>query len=376
MNKGMVRHMYPGGNTSSGFYSFYDYILPQDEAEKIFIIKGGPGVGKSTFMKKIAEEMVDEGFDAEIMHCSSDVNSIDGVLFPQIKAALIDGTAPHTVDPKNPGAVDEIINFGDLWDEEGIKKNRRKIAELNKKVGKLFSRAYSYLKAAACVYRDSESIYDEALDSSKVNDLVLKTVDKLFVTGSASVTPGKERHMFASAITPGGLENYLESVVGLDKVYILKTVPGLSTEIMLKRIKERAVEKGYYVECYHCAMFPERLEHIVIPEIKASFTTSSKYHSARVKPAESIDFTDFLDEKVLMEHREALEYNSNVYDSLLNKAIESINQAKETHDVVEKYYKNNMDFEAVESCREFVMHRILELASCFSSKSSCNPGNH
>jgi hypothetical protein len=28
------------------------------------------------------------------------------------------------VDPKNPGAVDEIINLGDFWDEEGIRKNK------------------------------------------------------------------------------------------------------------------------------------------------------------------------------------------------------------------------------------------------------------
>ena len=51
--KGRVRKMFPGGNTSQGFYSYYRYILPED-AKRIFIIKGGPGTGKSVFMREVA----------------------------------------------------------------------------------------------------------------------------------------------------------------------------------------------------------------------------------------------------------------------------------------------------------------------------------
>lgn len=95
MKKGKVRRMFLGGNTSQGFFSYYDYILSQEEAAKIICIKGGPGVGKSTFMKKIGKEMLDRGYDVEYMHCSSDNNSLDGVVVPEIKVALLDGTAPH-----------------------------------------------------------------------------------------------------------------------------------------------------------------------------------------------------------------------------------------------------------------------------------------
>ena len=98
MPKGKIRHMFPGGNTSKGFYSYYNYIINQEDAKRIFILKGGPGVGKSTFMKKIAAEMLERGDDAEYMHCSSDNNSLDGLVIPRIGVALIDGTAPHVVD--------------------------------------------------------------------------------------------------------------------------------------------------------------------------------------------------------------------------------------------------------------------------------------
>lgn len=38
--------------------------------------------------------MVEKGFDVEYHHCSSDNNSVDGVVFPQVGVAFIDGTAP------------------------------------------------------------------------------------------------------------------------------------------------------------------------------------------------------------------------------------------------------------------------------------------
>jgi DNA replication protein DnaC len=61
---GKLREFFPGGNTSYGFYSFYDFIIDKD-ATRIFVIKGGPGVGKSTFMKVIGQSMLEKGFDVE-----------------------------------------------------------------------------------------------------------------------------------------------------------------------------------------------------------------------------------------------------------------------------------------------------------------------
>ena len=55
----------PGGNTSLGFYSFYDNVIGP-EARRVFILKGGPGAGKSTFMTRIADRLVGMGFDAGV----------------------------------------------------------------------------------------------------------------------------------------------------------------------------------------------------------------------------------------------------------------------------------------------------------------------
>lgn len=362
MSRGNVRHMFPGGNTAQGFFSYYDNILPQEQATRIIIIKGGPGVGKSTFMKKIAEEMLERGFDLEFMHCSSDNNSLDGIVIPAIKVALMDGTAPHVVDPKNPGAIDEIIHLGDFWNETGLRDNKEYIMKDNREVGRLFARAYRYLKAAAAIYDDTRTIHSWALNTARVNEVAAELMDEVFEDRAVSNLEGRQRNLFASAISPGGLKNYLESLLITERVYVLKGKQGTGTEKVLGKLKEAAVERGLNIEAYYCTMNPTKIEHLVIPELNVSFTTDNKYHSAAIAAYKVIDFNEYLDRGILRGYAEALEYNEQEYDKLLNKAIDTIGKAKALHDHMEQYYIPNMDFEAIQRCWECTLSRILEYA--------------
>ena len=111
---GKIRHIYPGGNTPEGFFSYYSYIMGQQEANRIICLKGGPGVGKSTFMRKIGEHFVEKGEDVDFLWCSSDPGSLDGIVLKKRRIAMIDATSPHIVDPVNPGAVDSIVHLGEF----------------------------------------------------------------------------------------------------------------------------------------------------------------------------------------------------------------------------------------------------------------------
>src|SRR5690554_4674737 len=111
-NNCKIKHMFPGGNTTVGFYSYFDQILPYENANHIYSLKGGPSVGKSSIMKKIGKKMTELGYSLEYHHCSSDPNSLDAIVIPKLKVAFLDGTSPHIVDPKYPGVIDEIVNLG------------------------------------------------------------------------------------------------------------------------------------------------------------------------------------------------------------------------------------------------------------------------
>lgn len=361
MSKGRIKHLFPGGNTSLGFFSYYSDIITQEEADRLIIIKGGPGVGKSTFMKKVGEELLDKGYDVEFLHCSSDNNSLDGIKIPELKIAFIDGTAPHMVDPKNPGAVDYILNFGEYWDEKGIRVHKEDIIKTNKEIGAIFARAYKYLKAAYAVYQDSMVINNLALNKGKLNIRTSELISEIFGSLEPVSEEGKLRSLFASAMTPKGLYNYLDNVLTAEVIYEIKGGIGSCEEKILEKIKVASLERGFYTEAYYCALNPYKLEHLLIPELNVAITTSNSYHSTSVEKYSSIDMKDFLNQDVLSAHIEDLEQNTREFDNLLNIALNTISRAKALHDRLETYYIPNINFNAIDICFTETMEKILKL---------------
>ena len=66
-----------GSNTPEGFVSLFDEITGLYKDYVSYVIKGGPGTGKSTLMKKCAAEASLLEPYLERIHCSSDPNSLD-----------------------------------------------------------------------------------------------------------------------------------------------------------------------------------------------------------------------------------------------------------------------------------------------------------
>lgn len=353
--KGSIKKVFPGGNTSRGFHSFYDQIIPEDAA-RIFIIKGGPGVGKSSFMKTIAEEFLKQGYDVEFHYCSSDNKSLDGLVIKKANVALLDGTAPHVVDPKNPGAVDEILNLGEYWNESGLVKDKHEIINYNRQIKMRFFSAYRYLESAREMQDDMEVIIGEGIDQEKLNILKIKLrtelVDGVSVTNKAPVI----RNLFDSAITPDGLVDYIDTIVlGNYICYYLKDGVGtVSTDILAYLAKEYNL-KGYAVELYHQPLNPERLQTLVVEGLKIAVTVNPKMEA---RAYQIIDLNTVIDQEKFEDKEELLAKDRVMYALMLEEGIRRIRLAKLLHDEMEKSYVGNMDFAGIAELRNKVVERI------------------
>jgi hypothetical protein len=360
--RGIVRRVFPGSNSAFGFFSFYDQIIGAD-AIRIFMIKGGPGVGKSTLMKKIGEEMLNLGYDLEYHYCSSDPRSLDGLVVPGLKIAIMDGTAPHIVDPRHPGAVDGIILL-EKWDEEGIRKNRRSIIRITSEIGRLFQNAYRHLSTTKSYLEAMENYYslDGILNEGALNSLGLELFDEL-LTGktAAGGGPGKIRRLFGSAITPEGPINYLDSLVdGLISKYIIHGDYRAGKRKIIESIMEGALMRGFYVEAYHCALQPDKVDHIIIPELGAAvFNSLEPHYLTGGESWRELDTAEFIAQFPKDLQAEHEDYTLR-YGSSLKEAIKFLSRAKAAHDQLEEYYIPNMNFEEIDRVCQDTLERILD----------------
>ncbi len=370
MPEGNIRHMYPGGNTPNGFFSHYQYIIDNTTARRIFVLKGGPGTGKSTLMRKLGLELAKRDFNIEFMHCSSDNNSLDGIVIPELKIAMLDGTSPHMVDPVYPGTVDEIINLGQFWREEGFAESREAILILNKKIKGCYATAYRYLRATASLKEDTQNIYNEALNEGQEALFSYELNTMLLGQGLPSRTRGKQRCLFASAITPRGFSDYLDSICSTKKIIRLSAPNGSSTRRILEALKNETLKRGFDCETYFCPMSPQSIEHMVIPELKVSVVTANEYHDISDINNENCTtyfMNEFYNKDSIESHSKQLGFNRLYTEALLQRAIESIADAKVLHDELEKHYIRNMNFDSLTQFRDDLLERILSYVDTLST---------
>lgn len=377
MKKGKLKKVFPGGNTSQGFVSLYHNIIEPD-ATRILVIKGGPGVGKSTFMRKIGETMLERGYDVEYHCCSSDNGSLDGVCIPAIKVAMLDGTAPHVVDPKNPGAVDEIIHLGDFWDEEKMRANKDLVLESNARVGRLFQIAYSNLREAKVIHDEWKSYITESMTWPKVNEIANSILTNIF----QNITPQyqqavRERHLFGSAISPQGPVHYYETILqDVENLYLLKGEPGTGKSTILKKAVDQASLLGLDTEVFNQPFDPGLYDVVVIPSRKTALLVNTEplHFDPSVLP--SLKFTkeynldDCINQEILQKYlKEVADAKVRFWRSF-NRAVEYVGQAKAVHDEMENYYIPAMDFDAINAKRDETMNRVLAWAAEFDNADS------
>lgn len=233
-------------------------------------------------------------------------------------------------------------------------------------MSRLFRRAYAYLAAAHLFLEEVRSFYQEtgAFNVGAFDKLVLDLAHEIFAGREKQSDNPKARHLFATAITPDGPVSYLDTIVGhLKKRYIINGDDGTGKTTLVRRLMEVALMRGFDVEAYHCALDPDRVEHLVVPALEIAVVNSVEPHYYRPHHGDAVIDTTMCvrpvaDERIQEERDNARE----LYRRCLEEAIDFIHRAKETHDEMEKYYIPQMNFSEIEARRQKVLARILELA--------------
>ena len=174
----MDRAFFLAANSGGGFRSLYDGFPP--EGVFLHIIKGGPGTGKSSFMRRIRAVAEERGLDTETVLCSGDPESLDGLYIPAIAQAWVDGTAPHVQEPSVFGADSDYVNLGAFCRLPLSEEDSRQAKRLNREYKEKYAEAYAALAEAKALHDELESLYRPYMDFEALTKYTDEYIEQLF----------------------------------------------------------------------------------------------------------------------------------------------------------------------------------------------------
>ena len=333
-------------NSCEGFVSFFGDSYNAKENWRCYIIKGGPGTGKSSFMKRVARYAESKNEKYILCPCSSDPQSLDAVILPNKKTVILDGTSPHTIDPLYPAVCEEILNFGQFWDSGKItdKNEILNITDQNKALHKSVSK---YLNAAGQIMLDSYKIALSYTKKAEAKAFAERIIKKHIPKNSG--TP-YEWVRFIEGITPEGIISYPETVTEECKnVIVISDKYRACSNIIMNEIRNYCLINGYEIITLKNPFLPSVIiDHIIIPELNLAFVTEDNSILFET-PARRIHSRRFTSNKLLHKSAGHLKLNRKVINSLLDTAVNMLQEAKAVHDKLEKHYINIMNYSDLET---------------------------
>ncbi len=346
-----------GSNSPAGFYSLYSTLSDSRRIEQVYILKGGPGCGKSSFMRRVARHAQAAGQPAEEILCSGDPDSLDGVLLPGLGAVILDGTAPHVIEPRCPGALDRYVDLSRFYDCAALRPLRAQLQSTTEQYKEHYQQAYRCLGAAGELRRNLQ----EAADRPEVRrHLERRAAGIIKRELKRSGGHGGTEYRFLSALTHRGCVMLWDTVSAqAERVYSLSDGSGLAHSLLAPILTAAQAAEHRVIVCPD-PLAPHRLAHLLLPDLSLAFVTSAPEAPWPRRAYRHLRLDAMADSEELRARRPQLRFTRKVAAALEEEGVNCLAQAKRTHDELEQIYNPHVDFDGVYAAADELSAMLLD----------------
>lgn len=352
----MQHEYFAASNSAKGFISYYPQLFSR--AEHLYIIKGGPGTGKSSLMKRLASCREARGDEVEYYYCSSDHTSLDGVLiFSEGETVgIIDGTPPHAKEPELPGVKDEIINLGEFWSRDILLAQKNEIISLTGKKSNAYRKAYDYLRCCGNLAATVDSLIESIADGNKMDAAIRRLCDSLELEEGKAVT----LPLCLEAVGMRGRARLDTFEKNAESVYRVGYLYGVGNMLLQKLYTELSRKKVTLRVAYD-PICSQRINGIYIDEKRCAFILSrSREEEEKETPTaeKTINPKRFVTSEQLKGVRGEIRYARRLFNDALDGALHALGEARVYHFLLEDIYKKAMDFSALSAFTEGICNGL------------------
>lgn len=274
------------------------------------------------------------------------------------RRAVFDSATPaHVIEPKYPGAFEQVVDLSSCWDEHALFESREAIMALAAKISRCHEHCCRFLGAAGSLLSDTYRIALEGTSVSKVVKAARRIALSEFKGGPGG--QGRESVRFLSCVTNKGPVLFDGTAKALcDRIYLVDDVYGAASRLFLSALRSQALEAGWDVITCYCPLSPfEKIEHLFIPALRLGFMTANDNHLPDIEPYKIVRSRRFTDAEQIRAHRKRITFNRKASAQMLEQAARLLAEAKTLHDQLEGYYTGAMDFAAVDAVGERTLQK-------------------
>lgn len=355
MNQPTARRYFAASNSSRGFCNYYGDCFSEARVDRLYIIKGGPGTGKSHFMREVARYARAKGYGVTEYDCSSDPSSLDGILLsaegkPTI--GLLDGTAPHVCEPTSPGVRDEIINLGAFWNSTRLSGERNTIRHLAARKAEAYARAYACLRAAGEMDRVADALIAPTIKEDRLEAMANRILRRVPEGKRFDPIPAlRSAVSMTGRVTHRTYEQEADTLLILDAAYGM----GFRVTAHLLRLSE---ERGTRVLVSYDPVYPDKVDGLLYPDSGVCVLVGDAEPPENC-PTRTVALRRYTDTEALRRVRGEIRHATALRGTLEEDALRALASAGKHHFELEKIYAAAMDFGAKETftrqfCERFI----------------------
>ncbi|MDD9268605.1 hypothetical protein ACFPES_16315 [Paenibacillus sp. GCM10023248] len=266
-------HYFARGNTARGAHFLYHSAF--DGLNKIFVLTGPQGTGKSTILRKISDHLLEKGQHVQCFHSPLRPNELDGIIATELKVGLVDGRVCEGI----PDCEVIRIDLGQAVDSRLLLSEQlSKIEKLQAELAAAYDKAYETFLTALKIHDEWESYYIESMDFEKADEVAQGLIQELYA-GHEKTTSISGRHLFFGAATPKGAFDFIQRLtMPLERRIFIKGRPGSGKSTLLKKLAAAAETNGIEVQVFHCGFDPNSLDMLIFPELSTAIFDSTAPH--------------------------------------------------------------------------------------------------
>lgn len=344
---------FAASNSRHGFYSYYDSCFDDARVGRVFAIKGGPGTGKNRFMRDVAEAAEHHLHRVECIYCSSDASSLDGVILTGAGQciAILDATAPHIYEPKNPGVREELVDLGAFWDRAQLLSYRETVDALNAQKNTAYTRAYRYLKSTGEMMAVRDSLVFPFVRRGAIERYAKRLMGEIPPGRGYSV-----RHTLMRSVGMQG-EVMLDGLFGLAGRTVLIDDCRGTARYLMEAIKRGAEARCQPIRLSHSPIDPEVIDAVFFCDCGVLFVAGNAREG--IPFDKSVGMRRFLETSRMGEVRADVNAAERGIRMMLEGAVKSLADVRNAHFKLESIYSAAMDFDAKEKFTKQFCERLF-----------------